>query len=86
MSIRPQIYLNKYSVAEWNAMAEAYELAFHQIRREDFVERHRLARSVITFFDKGIHDVSALTTLALTQEKGSAASDRTHANMLASGT
>jgi hypothetical protein len=68
MPFRRQVYTNKYSSLDWDVMANAYRLAFQQIGSHPRVQRHRLARSIMTFFDRGVQCVSTLSSLAMSRE------------------
>ncbi|MEI4484101.1 MULTISPECIES: hypothetical protein [unclassified Phyllobacterium] len=68
MPFRSQIYVNKYSSLDWDIMAIAFELAFQQIGTNPLVRKDRLARCVMTFFDRGVHCPSTLSSLAMNRE------------------
>jgi hypothetical protein len=68
MPFRSQVYTNRYSSLDWDIMANAYQLAFQQIGDHPRVQRDRLARSIMTFFDLGVRCVSTLSSLAMSRE------------------
>jgi hypothetical protein len=68
MHVHPLINSNKYSSSDWNVMAEAYKWAHDQIGHAPLVQKDRLARSIMDFFDRGIHDSGVLSTLAVNRE------------------
>ncbi|MEI4482535.1 MULTISPECIES: hypothetical protein [unclassified Phyllobacterium] len=68
MPFRRQVYTNKYSSLDWDVMAKAYELAIQQIGKNPSLQRDRLARCIMTFFDSGVHCTSTLSSLAMSRE------------------
>ena len=68
MPFRRHVYTNKYSSLDWDIMAKAYELAFQQIGSRPHVQRDRLARSIMTFFDTGVRRASILSSMAISRE------------------
>ncbi|MHC1550996.1 hypothetical protein [Phyllobacterium sp. K27] len=68
MPFRNNIYANKYTSRDWDMMAKAYELAIQHIGKSPSVQRYRLARCVMTFFDSGVHCASTLSSLAMSRE------------------
>ncbi|WP_157179345.1 hypothetical protein [Phyllobacterium sp. YR531] len=68
MPFRNNIYANKYSSRDWDVMAQAYELAIRQIGGKPLIRRERLARCVMTFFDRGVQNPSQLSSLAMSRE------------------
>lgn len=68
MPFRNNIYVNRYSSLDWDVMAKAYELAIQHIGKNPSVQRDRLARCIMTFFDKGVHCASTLSSLAMSRE------------------
>ncbi|MDQ0995361.1 hypothetical protein QFZ34_000538 [Phyllobacterium ifriqiyense] len=68
MPFRRQVYTNKYSSLDWDIMAKAYELAIQHIGKNPSLQRDRLARGIMTFFDSGVHCASTLSSLAMSRE------------------
>lgn len=68
MPFRNNIYANKYSSVDWDIMAKAYELAIQNIGKNPSVQRDRLARFIMTFFDRGVHCASTLSSMAMSRE------------------
>ncbi|MET3649101.1 hypothetical protein [Phyllobacterium ifriqiyense] len=68
MPFRNNIYINKYSSRDWDIMAKAYELAIQHIGKKPSVQRERLARCIMSFFDRGVHCTSTLSSLAMSRE------------------
>jgi hypothetical protein len=68
MPFRRQVYTNKYSSLDWDTMAKAYELAIQQIGKNPSLQRDRLARCIMRFFDSGVHCASTLSSLAMSRE------------------
>jgi hypothetical protein len=89
MPFRRQVYTNKYSSFDWDVMANAYKLAFYRIGSNPLVQRDRLARSIMTFFDTGVRCGTTLSSLAVGREmslvdieraRGALADDKVHAS------
>ncbi|MHC1550359.1 hypothetical protein [Phyllobacterium sp. K27] len=62
------IHANKYSSDDWAVLDEAYKLAYQHIGHIPQVKPNRLARSVMRFFDGGVHSASILSSLAMNRE------------------
>ncbi|MEJ1117033.1 hypothetical protein V9K92_00895 [Phyllobacterium sp. CCNWLW109] len=68
MTFQTNIYANKYTSADWTILEEAYKLALEQIGSNPDVQRDRLAGFIMTFFDRGVHSVSIVSSLAMNRE------------------
>ena len=73
MLTNTRIYANKYSSYDWDIMSDAYALAMQQIDRRGHADKDRLARCIMTLFDKGVREVGLLSSMAVHRQASLAA-------------